>query len=589
VNVDGDMQTVDARPVDSPPAASRPVASRAFGRAAAVGGALAAVVFTWMCSIGRLDLLQSHTLDSFYDSQSRALLAGHWDIPRAQLGFEAFVIGNKTYTYFGPWPSVLRMPVELFTHQFDGRLTQFSILLAFAVFMVATARLLWRVRELVRGEAAMDRLESVAVATFMLAIGAGSVVLFLASRPVVYHEAELWGAAWAVCAFAAILELEVRPTARAVLWSGVFTGLALLTRGSVGLAAFVALGLVFVGHVLRAWRRRANRSDHERDDGRNDEGAERLYLGPLLVALAVPIALYAYVNYARFGTLFSLPIGKQIATTIDPIRPSIFAGTHGSLFAPKYVPTDLVALVRPDAISFTRVFPWITFPARAHVLGHVTFAAIDPSSSLPASMTFLFVLGVIGVVALFRRAYTPLRVLAIGGLVGGLGVVTIPFINERYLSDFMPLVVVTAAAGLYLVLGAGPRFKRTFLVVFALLAAFSLAANFALALIYQRAYSPFTGDGERAAFVRFQRDAPGGSYMSVHRGDSLPPRAFPGGTLFVLGNCDAVYWSDGKDWRLIEQAAPTGRDPVAPVIPGQPASPGGRDSAPTFCSLLTAG
>ena len=104
-----------------------------------------------MCSIGRLDLLQSHILDSIYDSQARALLAGHWDIPRPQLGFEAFVVGNKTYTYFGPWPTVLRMPVELFTHQFDGRLTQLSILLAFAVFMVATARLLWRVRELARG------------------------------------------------------------------------------------------------------------------------------------------------------------------------------------------------------------------------------------------------------------------------------------------------------------------------------------------------------------------------------------------------------------------------------------------------------
>jgi hypothetical protein len=293
------------------------------------------------------------------------------------------------------------------------------------------------------------------------------------------------------------------------------------------------------------------------------------------------------VNYARFGTLFSLPISKQIATTIDPIRPGIFAGTHGGLFAPKYVPTDLVALFRPDAIAFTRVFPWITFPERAHVVGHVTFAAIDPSSSLPASMPFLFALGVIGVVALFRRTYAPLRGLAVGGLIGGLGVVTIPFINERYLSDFMPLIVVTAAAGLYLVLGTGPRFKRTILAAFALLAAFSLAANFALALLYQRAYSPFTGDGERAAFGRFQRDAPGGSYMSVHRGDTLPARALPGGTLFVLGNCDAVYWSDGKDWRIIEQGQMTGRDPSAPTNPDQPARPGKRDS--TFCSVLTGG
>jgi hypothetical protein len=554
VDVGGEIPDVDARPADSPLIESR----RSFARATAVGGGLAAVVFTWMCSVGRLDLLQSHFLDSIYDSQARALLSGHWDIPRAQLGFEAFVIGNKTYTYLGPWPTVLRMPVQLFTHQFDGRLTQLSLLLAFAVFMVGSARVLWRVRELARGDAAMDRLERVAVATFMLVVGAGSVVLFLASRPVIYHEAELWGSAWAICAFAAILELGLRPTGRAVLWSGVFTGLALLTRGSVGLAPLVALGLVFADRLLRAWRRRANQSDRE--------GAARLYLGPLAAAVVVPLGLYAYVNYARFGTLFSLPISKQIATTIDPIRPGIFAANNGGMFAPKYLPTDLVALLRPDAIAFTRVFPWITFPARAHVVGDIRFAAIDPSSSLPASMPFLFALGAIGVVALFRRTYAPLRVLAVGGLVGGFGVVTIPFINERYLSDFMPLVVVTAAAGMYLVLDTALRFKRTVLVGFAVLAAFSLAANFALSLLYQRAYSPFTGDRERAAFVRFQHDAPGGSYMSVHRGDTLP-RVLPGGTLFVLGDCDAVYWSDGKDWRLIEQAQM-------------------REAPPTFCSVL---
>src|SRR5262249_11658513 len=126
-------------------------ARRSFVRATALGGALAAIPFVWLLAIGRLSLLQHHILDGFYDAQAHSLLAGHWDIPRDKLGFEAFVIGNKTYTYFGPWPSVLRMPIELFTHRFDGRLTQLSLLLAFAVFMVATARLVWRVRELARG------------------------------------------------------------------------------------------------------------------------------------------------------------------------------------------------------------------------------------------------------------------------------------------------------------------------------------------------------------------------------------------------------------------------------------------------------
>jgi hypothetical protein len=333
------------------------------------------------------------------------------------------------------------------------------------------------------------------------------------------------------------------------VWSGVFTGLALLTRGSVGLGPFVALGIVLLAKLIRR---------------------QRSHVIALVTAMLVPLALYAYVNEARFGTLFKLPIDKQIATTIDPVRPKIFAGTHGSLFAAKFVPTDVVAMVRPNAISFTRVFPWVTFPARAHVFGQITFAAIDPASSLPASMPFLFVLALVGTVALFRRAYAPLRALAAGGLIGGIGVVTIPFISERYLSDFMPLVVVLAGAGMYAVLDKGPTLRRTTFAAFGTLAVLSLAINFGLALVYQRAYSPFTGDGERAAFVRFQRAAPGGSSMPVRTGASLPT-PLAAGTLFALTNCAGVYWSDGAQWHPIERTNATGYFPLAMTIPaGRP-------------------
>jgi hypothetical protein len=227
-------------------------------------------------------------------------------------------------------------------------------------------------------------------------------------------------------------------------------------------------------------------------------------------------------------------------------------------------------MLRPDAISFTRVFPWVTFPTRADVIGHVTFAAIDPASSLPSSMPLLFVLAIVGIVALFRRAYAPLRVLVVGGAIGAIGVVTIPFISERYFSDFMPLLVVLAGAGLYAMLDKGPTLRRTTFAALGVLAVLSLAINFGLALVYQRAYSPFTGDSERAAFVRFQRDAPGGSTMPVHQGASLP-KPLPGGTLFVLNDCAGVYWSDGAQWHPIERTNATGYFPFEMTIPkGEP-------------------
>jgi hypothetical protein len=90
-----------------------------------------------------------------------------------------------------------------------------------------------------------------------------------------------------------------------------------------------------------------------------------------------------------------------------------------------------------------------------------------------------------------------------------------------------------------------------------LLALLSVWTNFALALVYQREYSPFTTDDERAAFVRFQHAAPGGGAMAVRGGNTLPARG-PAGTLFVLGDCAGVYWSDGVHWHPIERTPASG-------------------------------
>ena len=154
---------------------------------------------------GHLSLLQKTSQGDFFDAQAHALLAGHWNVPRNTLGFEAFIVHGKAYMYFGPWPAVLRMPIALFTHRFDGRLTQLSMILAFVTLMIASAKLLWRMRLLARGDAPVTRTEQVAVALLFFLLGAGSIVVFLGAEPVVFHEAELWGAAWSIAALAAVL------------------------------------------------------------------------------------------------------------------------------------------------------------------------------------------------------------------------------------------------------------------------------------------------------------------------------------------------------------------------------------------------
>src|SRR5205807_6212140 len=94
-----------------------------FRRAARAGAVLALAVDVLMLSVGHPTLWHPMgLLGSFYDIQGRALLHGHLAVPQGSAGFEGFVVGGRTYVYFGPVPALLRLPVLLITHALDSRL-----------------------------------------------------------------------------------------------------------------------------------------------------------------------------------------------------------------------------------------------------------------------------------------------------------------------------------------------------------------------------------------------------------------------------------------------------------------------------------
>ncbi len=575
-----------------------------YYRACAIGGLVAALAFTWMLAAGRLDLLRAGELSHLYDSQAHSLLEGRWDIPRDELGIEAWIVDGKAYTYFGPVPALLRMPVAVFTDQFDGRLTQLSMLAAFTVLMVFTTRLGWRVRTLVRGGAPVGNFETWTAGAFTFVLGAGSVVLFLASRPIVYHEAELWGAALAIAAYDFLLAFILEPDRKPLAWAGLFAGLAFLTRGSVGAGPVAALALLLLVRLLVAAHRRIGRDALLAPLRWLGVGAEERNPGdllPLALAVAIPAALYMYVNYARFEHPWSLPISQHVTVleAADQTRIEALAANGGSQFGLKFIPTNVLAMLRPDGIGFDGLFPWLTFPPPADIIGGVKFDTIDWSGSIPATMPVLFVLAVAGAVAVFRRSgnesgpsLAALRVPVIGAFAGGFVTLTIYFIAHRYMSDFLPLLVLLALAGLHvlvrgLVAAEGRNLLvRSTTVGLAALAVLSLCANFALALQYQRVFNEFLSPSERAAFIGFQNEiddlVPGGSRFDLGRGPVLPrPDQGLADTLLVDGDCDGLYWSNGETWFGVERTTVTGEYPLRVTFPDRRA--GAREA------LLTVG
>jgi hypothetical protein len=520
-------------------------------------------------------------LGSFYDIQGRAFLDGRLAVDPGAVAIEGFRVDGRTYLYFGPVPALLRLPVLLISHGVDGRLTQLSMLTALVVLLAASAWLQWTVRRLLAEGAPAGRAEAPAVFLLQFAVGAGAIPLYLASRPVVYHEAELWGAAFTAAALAVTVDVIRAPGVARVLLAGLFTALAVNTRLSVGMGPVLALSVLgagcAAGLISERWggRFRLERVAALAPGG--PAGRSGATLAALALAIAVPLALSAAVNLAKFDRPFGIPLELQVASQVDPQRRAALAANPDGLFGARFVPTTLVQALRPDAVGATRAFPFVGLPAdRAHVFGDVRFDTIEPSLSAPTSMPLLCLLTCVGAAGLVRRrAWAPLGVLAASA--GGFGVtLTIAYVTTRYLADLLPFLVLGAAVGVRVLLDHSSR-PRGVLGALAALALAGVVINGSVGLVGQRLVQPDTTPAERAAFVRLQDDvdeALGRAPRGVLAGETLPAPA-PGrpGDLFVVGRCAGLYTRglDGR-WLPIERTAATGQETFAVRFPARPSA-----------------
>src|SRR5437870_2249501 len=233
-------------------AVARSLGARArFMLACVTGGVGATAVFAWVVFAGRADPLAPEALGGFYDAQARSWLHGHWNAPALAFSFERFNIGGKFYTYFGPWPAVLRLPVVAFTNEFDGRLSRVSMLLAFAVLLGFSGRIAWQARNVVRGRGPIGWRTLVAAGGFVFVVGCGSSALFLGSQVIVHHEAVLWGIAWSVAALSFVVAHLLYGRTSSLVWASVTATLAMMSRPSVGLGPVVALGLLIAVRLFQ--------------------------------------------------------------------------------------------------------------------------------------------------------------------------------------------------------------------------------------------------------------------------------------------------------------------------------------------------
>ena len=406
------------------------------------------LVVLWDLWTGRFDVFRQFNPDNFYDLQGRAMLAGHLWVPD-RLARDRGVRPRGPGLYLlRLFPSLLRLPVLAFTNAFDGRLTAPSMLLAWFVTGLLASLLLWRVRVLVRGDAAVG-----------MARGRG--LGYGRGRP---HR-------------------RVGPGVPGRRAQGVRRGPG-LERGP------------HRGHAVRPARRprapivgpgRRVRGPGARRGAR--PGADRVRLlpwAPCWLPVGSPCRnaagpagggfsrrrwspssrltlLGLFVNWAKLGTPFGLSEADQVWTHINRPSPAVPGGQRRAAGSSlRFLPSTLTAYLQPAGVHLQSAFPWITLPtARRPTRSGRHPGRHLPTDSFPASMPLSPCSG------LGHDHCLPTPPGRPGGADPGAcwwpwprptsGVLLFGYVADRYLADFLPFLVALAGSSASSTCGAAWR------------------------------------------------------------------------------------------------------------------------------------
>jgi len=519
---------------------------RRFIWATLIAIAITAVPFVWILwwDWGPFQpLRQAVFQDNFYDLQARAMFHGHLALAKGSLGLEGFVHDGRTYTYFGLFPSIIRMPILLVTSNLDGKLTTTYTLLSWLLTGLFASLTLWRVRYLVRGDSVMGRAEATAYGVLMGTFMGGTIWMLLAETPFVFNEDIAWSICLTVGSIFALLGVIERPSWGRVVASGVLILCANLDRSTTGWACVVGAGLIALWFLL----------------GRGGQENRRWFV-PVLAAGLIPLAIGCAVNYAKFGVLFGVSNFEQVWTQVNAYRREFLAANHDAEEGTVFVPTNIATYFRPDGLGFSRVFPYITLPTSPPTaLGGVLFDRLYRTASLPASTPLLFLLSIWGLVTAFRpkaiRKVARTRLLLLASGSAGAALMLWGYIAPRYLGDFVPFLVLASAvamADIFRRLEGRRRSVRTGSVAFiTAVALFSIIANIGMAVVPV----PSEWDGTQVVnYVEAQKtmsDLTGHQLATnVVRGNTLPAWG-PAGELYVVGDCSGMYISTGENFSTV--------------------------------------
>ena len=472
------------------------------------------------------------------------MLHGHLWVQPGGFGIEGFVVHGKTFTEFGLFPSILRLPfVAVLGERSSSAYTAPSMAIAWLLTATMASLLLWRLRIMLRGSGPVRRLEVLCSGLLIATLLGGSTLVYLCAQPSVFSEDKAWSVALAVSCCFFLVGLVERATWGRVVGVAAFVLAAELTRATTGLG--LAAGAIGIGLVLLLKR---------------DLPAGRAKAIATIIAGIFAALVAALVTEIKFGILFGLPFDKHVWTQLNAHRRA-FLAAHGGQFGDlNFVPSTLLAYFQPFGIRVNGTFPFFWLPGHpATRVGGVAFDWVYPTASVPSSMPLMTIFGVTGIWAVIRGRASAFD----AGLRITLAALAVPcvvlffwgYIATRYLADFIPLLFFASAIGMIKLLGrvdgAGLAVRRAAAGLMSLLALLSMAINVALAMSPTEAWSAV----QASNFVETQRSLSITPLsQTIHVVDRLP-RYAPIGSLWASRGCSGLYLSNGTDYSTVPSDA----------------------------------
>ncbi len=420
------------------------------------------------------------------------------------------------------------MPILLVTHSLDGRLTALSIFASWLATALFGALLLWRIRIVIRGDAPLGWAESGILwgaprfhpGRFRAGLSG------VAARRL--SEDLAWSIALCSASLFALLGVIEQPSWGRVAASGVLVLLTNLNRATTGYACVLGTILIAAWFAL----------------GRAGPDRRRWAL-PVLLAGMVPLVAGCAVDLAKFNLFFGVPPSEQLIYKAYGF--SRINGGH--YFAVRFLPSTLQTYLSPGNLRLTSVFPYLTLPdIPTQPIAHTTLFTRAPTASVPASMPLLFGAGLWGVIATFEpgrpAVVRSIRILLVAAAVSAGSVMIFGWVLERFVGDFMPLLILASMIGMVDIWrrleGRQPTVHFLAPAVVLVVGLFEFVAMMGIAATPVANWTQ-TQAGNYVHAERTVSDLTGHPLShDVVRGSGFPAAA-PMGELFVMGRCDRLF------------------------------------------------